>query len=236
MIEVAQGGTVRLRASYKAAGGALADPTTPLVDLLDPEGTLVISDAVPTREGLGEYYYDFTAPDDALLGDWGARWTGLIGSDTFEGEEVVTVLAPGEVVPASSWRPTVDDVAELLRARTKGGAAGVTEIGTFTDPTSSDEGTRPTASQVEGLIDNAVADVQSRVATNMPEEFAPQANHVACLRAANLVELSYFPEQTDDGRSVYQAYRLTYEEAVKDLARQGNWWALANPPDDDETS
>lgn len=129
-----------------------------------------------------------------------------------------------------SWAPSVADVAALLRTRTKGGESGMQELGAFTDDDSGSEGTRPTASQVEELIHQAVADVSMRVADGMPEEFADQARGVAAMRAANLVELSYFPEQTGANQTVYQSLRLTYEEAVAKLATGVQWWALANQP------
>jgi hypothetical protein len=53
--------------------------------------------------------------------------------------------------PAASWRPQVEDVAALLRARTKD--ANGEEHGTF------DDSTRPNAIQVEILITNGCADV-----------------------------------------------------------------------------
>lgn len=129
---------------------------------------------------------------------------------------------------ATDWAPTVEDVAALLRARTKGGDSEMDELGTFRDDDSSGLGTRPTATQVEELIEIAVADVRMRVADDMPDEFAESATGCAAMRAANLVELSYFPEQTEADRTVYQSLRLTFEEQVAKLATGVQWWALAN--------
>ncbi len=66
------------------------------------------------------------------------------------------------------------------------------------------------------------------VADEFPEDFATSARLVIALRAASLIELSYFPEETGTDRTVYQSLRLTYEEAVKTLATGVQWWALAN--------
>jgi hypothetical protein len=93
------------------------------------------------------------------------------------------------------WRPTVDDVAALLRARTKD-ASGA-EVGTFT------EATRPTDVEVEQLITNGCAKVASLVGWTIPDDGAPEAMHLAALVAACEVELSYFPEQVRTDRSAY---------------------------------
>ncbi len=94
------------------------------------------------------------------------------------------------------WRPTVDDIAALLRARTKDASGN--EIGTFTDQT------RPTDAEVEQLITNGCAKVAALATWYVPSDAAPEASHLAALVAACEVELSYFPEQVRTDRSAYQ--------------------------------
>jgi hypothetical protein len=94
------------------------------------------------------------------------------------------------------WRPTVDDVAALIRARTKDASAN--EIGTFTDAT------RPTDVEVEQLITNGCAKVAALAGGwTIPADAQEEARHLASLVAACEVELSYFPEQIRTDRSAY---------------------------------
>lgn len=103
MPQVAQGGTVRLSALYKNAAGELVDPLTPLLDVIDPNNAVVVNDAVPTRESIGSFFYDFSAAVDAPLGSWIARFTGVINGGTVVGDEPFTVLAPGAVGVGAPW-------------------------------------------------------------------------------------------------------------------------------------
>jgi hypothetical protein len=105
--------------------------------------------------------------------------------------------------------PSVLDVAALLRARTKD-SAGV-EVGTFNDDT------RPTSSQVLTLIDQAVADVQAWLGPNPPPELAGAARAAAALDTACLIELSYFPEQVQAGRSAFPAYKQLLDDKTVQL-------------------
>jgi len=94
------------------------------------------------------------------------------------------------------WRPTVDDVAALIRSRTKD--AAMNEVGTFTADT------RPTDAEVEQLITNGMAKIASRVGWDLPADSWPEAVHLVALFAACEAELSYFPEQIRTDRSAYQ--------------------------------
>jgi hypothetical protein len=118
-----------------------------------------------------------------------------------------------EVVPTETavpWRPTADEVARLLRARTKD-ATG-TEVGAWTSDT------RPSLSEVEDLIDQAVELMQARTGTDLAEPCASGAHRLAGLLAAMLVELSYFPEQVNSDRSAYPEYKRLYDDGMNALA------------------
>lgn len=100
MAQVAQGGTVRLYGTYRDGTGALTNPVTPEVDILNPQGGAVVTNATPVNESLGVYYYDFTAASDAEVSDdWVARWSGVIGGSTIQGEETFEVVAIGSILP-----------------------------------------------------------------------------------------------------------------------------------------
>lgn len=135
-------------------------------------------------------------------------WFRIVFVDA-DGDESPTDPIPARSAPA--YTPRIADVANLLRARTK---AGMQELGTFNDTT------RPTGKQVEGLIRQATADVSMRVGVEIPETLVASARHVCTLRAAQLVELSYFPEQQEGAAlSPYQTLRLSYEEALDKLVK-----------------
>ena len=110
-------------------------------------------------------------------------------------------------VPDLNMRPSVADVASLIRARTKDSDGR--EVGTFNDDT------RPTAAQVELHIDNAVALLAVRLPSDMPDAYVGSVKALTAYRAALQIEKSYFPEQVRSDRSAYDQLR---EEYLDDLA------------------
>ena len=114
---------------------------------------------------------------------------------------------PGDL-PNIDIRPTIDQVASYIRARTKDNDGH--EVGTFTDAT------RPTDVQADEAIDEAMAFVEGAVASiGMP--CAPLASAVVAIGAAAWIELSYFPEQARSDRSAYQFLVQRYNEYVTGL-------------------
>lgn len=112
-------------------------------------------------------------------------------------------------MPTSEWTPDVQDIANILRTRTKDDN-GV-EVGTF------DDNTRPTGDQVEGLIANGISDVANAVGSDIDPLCRPDAQYVAALSVAMLVELSYFPEQIGNGRSPYNSLKEQFDDRLKRL-------------------
>jgi hypothetical protein len=112
--------------------------------------------------------------------------------------------------PAITYTPTTGDVARFLRARTKDTTTG-TEYGDFT------ANTRPTADEVADLIADASASVAAHVGTEIPTDKDWLAQRVVAIRAAMLVELSYFPEQTNGDDTVYTHLADLYSEALASL-------------------
>jgi hypothetical protein len=113
-------------------------------------------------------------------------------------------------------RPTVDDVARLLRARTKDQFGN--EVGTF------DADTRPTADQVDEQIDASFTTIAIRLppVAQLADELLPALAAVVALHAACLIEKSYFPEQVNSDRSAYAqlvAELAVDMQALSDVAR-----------------
>ena len=176
------------------------------VRLEDGEGAIVIARRVtgiiesPPASGI----YTTTLLAPATAGTYTIVWDD---GTAFISEQVdVAASAGGGPVPG------VDDVAALLRARTKD---TVGAEGTFT------AATRPTATQVQELIDFVVGEVHGHVALELPEILHGQARRCIVLGVASLIELSYFPEQQNQAgadRTSAVAYREMYEKALERLA------------------
>jgi hypothetical protein len=119
-------------------------------------------------------------------------------------------VEPADMVPIEEITPSVLDVAELLRARTKNSSGF--EVGTFNDDT------RPTSAQVAGLAEQAATHIQVRLGTSAPVEVIGDAKGCAALLAACMVELSFFPEQVESGRSPYDQLRALLDMRLNVLA------------------
>lgn len=96
-----------------------------------------------------------------------------------------------EAIDLDMVRPSVEDIAVLLRTRTIND--GDVEQDTFT------EDTRPTASEVEIAIDGAVDEVLSQIPDTVFPKFYPQIKRVIRLATAIEIEASFFREQTAQG-------------------------------------
>lgn len=120
--------------------------------------------------------------------------------------------------PEYPWLATPDDVAALLRARTKDDTGR--ELGVWSDAT------RPTYAEVEQLI--AMAAAQATDADGPGVACMPLCRNVIALHASCLVELSYFPEQVRSDRSPYTELSelLAYARNAFDACR------AAGSPDD----
>ena len=123
------------------------------------------------------------------------------------GAAAAAVSTPPTLVAPT--RPTVDDVAALIRARTKDDAGN--EVGTFNGST------RPTDLQVEALIILAEGDVLMQTGTALYQATADAATSMIALRAACFVELSYWPEQVRTNRSPYDQLWRMYEAGMQSL-------------------
>jgi hypothetical protein len=106
-------------------------------------------------------------------------------------------------------KPYVEDVARLIRARTKDDQGR--EVGTFTADT------RPTADQVEAHIEAALGLVSTRLPSVIPDRLQPAVRNLVAYRAALQIEKSYFPEQVRSDRSAYTQLRDEYNEDLAAL-------------------
>lgn len=169
--------------------------------------TLSPVDADPTDPA----YRNFTVEYDLEDGEW----FRVVFVDDDADEEITAAVS----VTQAQWRPTVDEVATLLRARTKP-VDGQELIGTFT------ANTRPTAAQVEALIDGMSDDITSAFVNEIPEGSYADVRRAITLRTAQFIEISYFPEQTDDTANLFALYRVQAEAAKVALVNAANARAM----------
>jgi len=109
------------------------------------------------------------------------------------------------VTPAE-YKPTVDELASIMRARTTNELGA--ELGTFTDATS------PTEEQAEQHLTEALSLVSPRLGGSVPARLKDLARSVVNLRAAMIVETSYVPND-DDESGAYDRYEKQYDEALE---------------------
>ena len=118
---------------------------------------------------------------------------------------------PHELGLEVAWLPDPQEVANLLRARTKDDQSQ--EIGAWT------ANTRPTEYEVRGLTRTAAGDLLAAVPLLTPTWEDPEtaAQTLCAYRTAMLVELSYWPEQVAAQQSAYAEYRRMWEEGIEAL-------------------
>lgn len=103
-----------------------------------------------------------------------------------------------------AYTPSVQEVARHLRARTRSLTGA--EVGTF------DSTTVPTEEQVEAIIDMAMPFVSGMLGP-VPTSCEAGAQALAALKAAEMVEISYYPEQLAPGGTV-SALRNLYADLL----------------------
>jgi hypothetical protein len=126
----------------------------------------------------------------------------------------------------ADFTPTVDDVAALIRARTKDSNGN--EVGTFTDDT------RPTTAQCQEAIDHQVIALHRKVGA-VGTQCAGVAQIAVAYGAAAEIELSYFPEQARTDRSPYTYLLQQYDELLQGVVDcvEGNLPVAPDPDDPD---
>lgn len=112
---VAQGGTITLEGYYaRGDTGAPADPVTPLVDILNPDGDQVVADDVPIRLAEGHYAYTYSPAADATPGLWSIHWSGVITGLAVQATEPFLVVPAGSIDAAGYYGATVRGVLDYV--------------------------------------------------------------------------------------------------------------------------
>lgn len=136
-------------------------------------------------------------------------WYRLIFVDQTGDEQQPTVPIKNIPEEDAPFLPTVQEVSELERARTKDRFGN--EVGIF------NENTRPTGDAVRGLIRQAADDVVMLIDVDIPPTAYDLADSVIAIGAAMLIELSYYPEQVGTPNSAYDHWWEWYQVMLERL-------------------
>jgi len=109
-----------------------------------------------------------------------------------------------------NYFPTVRNVGSKLMSRTKDQFGNL--CGTFTTETT------PTNDQVESVIEGIITEIADVIGDKVPEELIDDAQNVTALRAAMQIELDFFSDQVNTGRSIYPQLKDQYDLALKNLS------------------
>jgi hypothetical protein len=115
------------------------------------------------------------------------------------------------IVDRSMVTPTQEEVALLERTRTIDEAGA--EHTTFTDKT------RPTKDEADSLIKQALEITLSELPDYLPESVYLRIQQAVALRAAVLVEISFYREQYDRGSA--KSYEAMYFRLIDSIQEQG---------------
>jgi len=126
-----------------------------------------------------------------------------------------TIIAdPVQNIPQQEepWLPSVRDVALKILSRTRDSKGNL--VGTFTSDTT------PEATDVSAMIGQAALDVSKVIGTNIPAEMYDDVGNLIALKAAAQVELAYYSEQVNTGRSIYPQLEKEYEMELPLISKQ----------------
>lgn len=182
-------GTIGVRVMDGTGGTTITRRTTNVVES-------------PANSGI--YTAVLTAP--ALEGQYLIVWDTGGATPEFASEELLVTYSVPDPAPSFLECP-VEDVASLLRARTKDDSGN--EVGDF------NANTRPTSDEVEDLIAQSAAMVAAVANGDVPSRLVPFAQHVVALRTAMMVELTYWPEQVQRENSPYGHIREMFTDALE---------------------
>ena len=111
-------------------------------------------------------------------------------------------------MPASDYAPTLAEIGKRIKARTLATDTGK-RIGTFTDETN------PTAEDVQTYIEDGLSEVAARIGTDIDNEYWPPAKFAVIMHVCMTIELSMYPESTNDEGSAYKSFEKRFNAAIE---------------------
>lgn len=110
------------------------------------------------------------------------------------------------------WMPSVRDVALKILSRTRDSKGN--QLGTFTADTI------PDATDCAAIIGQAALDVAKVLGDDIPDVLYDDVGNLIALKAAMQIELSYYSEQVNTGRSIYPQLDKEYQEELPLISKQ----------------
>lgn len=130
-------------------------------------------------------------------------------------------------MPSSDYAPSTQDVAAMLRARTRdvNGNYVTTANDDGDQVPDFNEATTPTAIGASALIAEALDEDVDAIGADIPEDDWTAARRVVTLLAAANIEMSYFPEQAAANNSTYNMLMKRHDGRLstfqEDMAEEG---------------
>ena len=82
-----QGETMRQNVVVQDVNGALVDPDTIVMSIVDPAETVKIDAQTMTKDSTGKYHYDYLLATDAVTGKWTTEVKAVKGFTQIEQDE-----------------------------------------------------------------------------------------------------------------------------------------------------
>lgn len=88
-----QGETMPQTVEVRGTNGALTDPDTIVITIINPDETKEIDAQNMTKDGTGEYSYDYLIATDAVIGKWKTEIKAVKGFTQIEHDEFTVMEA-----------------------------------------------------------------------------------------------------------------------------------------------
>lgn len=214
-------------AEFYDLASVLADPSGLTVTVTKPDASVLTFNYPGAAEilRLSQGLYRLTLTVDTP-GQWLVRWDAFGGLSAVVEDSWYVAGAFGsppvaDPAPPGAWRPTVEDVADVLAQRT-GDRAGDARA-TFTDDTV------PSRVQAQGVIDQVMGEITLRVGT-IPGPLATPtlpgggpasspAGRVATVGAAAWIELQFYPDLQLQGQGPAEQLWTRYQALLDGLEK-----------------
>lgn len=177
----------------------------------------------PAGDGTSTYGATYVLPG---VGTWVERWRDTEPDPDVVTDEVIVVDVPESAPPAlpadlPPWAPSVEEVAGVTPAYTRGGFDDDDpeddELVPGVEHATYDEGTSPTRGHVEALIRTACEEVAGRVGQTIPVRYYGLARAAAKWHVAAVIAGGKQPAGTDDAAGEYRTHIANFRAALDRL-------------------
>lgn len=145
--------------------------------------------------------------DFTVIGTINQGWYRVIFFDS--GSHQLQPTTP--VQNTLTFQASNEQVARLIMSRTRDTFGNV--LGTFTD------NTLPTADEVERIIGDATLSLSKQIGDTIPDALLDDASRVVAILAAMQIELSFYSDQVNTGRSIYPQLEAMLKTEITNLQR-----------------